>query len=479
VRAVLQVFSAVERHRDDETLQALAAIGAQLGALVERQEAQSAREMGNLHDPVTDLPNGMLLTQRADAALRAARRGGVSMSLLIVDLDDFKDVNETFGRETGDLVLRQVAGRLRAAVRQTDTVARLSGDEFAVLLHGTDGTGAAAATEKFLRILQEPYTIQDQSIEVGVTAGIAVAPEHGEQAASLLRHADFAMQAARRGGRPFATYSAESEAGPPNRLLLVRDLRQAVDRKQLLLHYLPVVNIKSGAIEGVEAVLRWNHPDHGLLTGDTIVAIAENTGLMQTVGTYVLEMALQQSRAWHDTGVTAPITVRLWSRRLQDPQFPETLAALLAQWNVKPGWIELAVASSSVTAGSAHVDDVLKRLAAMGIGICMEGLGAGSASVAHLHHLRLTKLKIDRTYVHDLAGNEEHAAIVRSALELAHALGMRAVADGVDSSAVWRSLEAMGCDLAQGQYLSDPLAPLEFVRRYGKDGKSSAPRLAM
>jgi diguanylate cyclase (GGDEF)-like protein len=431
------------------------------------------------HDALTDLPNRTLLHDRLQQALHHApppQPGAepVSVALLLMDLDRFKEINDTFGHHHGDQLLRQVGARLCAALRATDTVARLGGDEFAVLLPATDVQRASAVAGALVRALEEPFILEGYSVSVGASIGIAVAPEHGQDATTLLRRADVAMYAAKRATSGYAVYLAAQDQYSPERLGLVGELRRAIEQDQLLLYYQPKVDFKTGRLDSVEALVRWQHPVRGLVPPDQFIPLAEHTGLITPLSHWVLTAALRQCRAWRDAGLGIRVAVNLSARLLQDERLVDSIVDLLRAWDVTPDLLQVEVTESAVMADPARALQILTRLHEMGIRIAIDDFGTGYSSLAYLKKLPADEIKIDKSFVRDMPGNADDVTIARSVIDLDHNLGLSVVAEGVEDRAVWDQLAGMGCDLAQGYYLSRPIPAAALTSWVGALGQEKA-----
>ncbi|MBI4493323.1 MAG: EAL domain-containing protein [Chloroflexi bacterium] len=450
---------------------ALAALEARLAVaerhvarIAERKRIDAAPALQALHDALTGLPNRALLYDRLHQAILTARRNNAALALLVMDLDRFKEVNDALGHCAGDLLVQQVGQRLRGVLRASDTVARLGGDEFAVVLPGTNGEGATLAARKLLHALEELFVVEGQSLDVGMSIGIALYPLHGEDVETLLRRADIAMYLAKRGRGGYAVYTSEQDQHTPHRLALMGELRTAIEQEQLLLHYQPQVHFKSGQVVGLEALVRWQHPQRGLIPPDQFITLAERTGLIQPLSRWVLGQALRQCQAWRQAGLALPVAVNLSARNLHDPHLPGMIATLLATWGLPPPWPSVEITESAVMTNPHRAIEVLGRLQAMGVRISIDDFGTGYSSLAYLKRLPVDELKIDKTFVRTMAVDRKDLAIVRATIELAHSLGLSVVAEGVENQATLDHLAALGCDAAQGYYLSRPLPAPELVR---------------
>jgi diguanylate cyclase (GGDEF)-like protein/PAS domain S-box-containing protein len=415
------------------------------------------------HDPLTGLPNRALLHDRLEQAIRLAHRDGGPLALLLMDLDRFKEVNDTLGHQQGDALLQQVCQRLRDALRASDTVARLGGDEFAVLLPETDEAGATAVARQLLRVLEQPFLLEGQPVDVGASLGLALHPAHGTDAATLLRRADVAMYVAKRAGGGYTVFSAEHDRHSPDRLALVGELRQAIEQEQLTLHYQPKVGVRTGTVTGVEALVRWQHPERGLIPPDRFIPLAEQTGLIRPLTRWVLNAALRQCNTWRQAGLEIPVSVNLSMRNLHDPELPEVIAKLLARWGVPPTGLRVEVTESAVMADPGRAMEVLGQLRALGLEIAIDDFGTGYSSLGYLKRLQVTQLKIDRSFVQHMATDGSDLAIVHATIAMGHNLGLTVVAEGVEEKFAWELLTRLGCDAAQGYYLSRPLPVPELL----------------
>lgn len=456
----------------------------ELGTLFGRWKAQiAAIQHQSLHDELTDLPNRTLLRDRLRQTILAGRADAGPLALLLMDLDHFKEINDTLGHRSGDLVLREVGSRLTSSAQQSDTVSRMGGDEFAVLLPVADAAKATFAAEQILGALREPFVLEGLPIELEASIGIALYPEHGEDADALIRRADVAMYVAKAAKSGYALYVGAHDQYSPGRLALAAELRHGIESGELLLHYQPRVDCGTGGVDAVEALARWQHPQHGLMRPDQFVPLAERTGLMKGLTLWVLEAAFRQCRAWRQAGIDLGVGVNLSPRDFHDPQLPERIARLLVAGELEPAWVELEITESAVMADDARVKKNLSCLRDIGVRFALDDFGTGYSSLAHLKELPVHTIKIDKSFVSGMAVNAKDAAIVRSAIALGHNLGLHVVAEGVEDRATWNLLIALGCDGAQGNYLAPPsppeqLAPAlmrDIARAPQKTRKSSEP----
>ena len=453
------------------------ALHAQERAERARQEAEAARAQAvgaadalqhqALHDALTELPNRALLHDRLAHTLHLVERGASSLALLLLDLDRFKVINDTLGHQAGDALLQQVAARMRNAVRSSDTVARLGGDEFALLLPGADRDGAVRATQTLLAALVAPMMLEGQTVHVGASVGIALAPAQGCEATALLRHADVAMYVAKRGGSGYAVYDARHDGYNAGSLMREAELRQALATNELVLHYQPTVDLRTGHTTGVEALVRWAHPTHGLLAPDQFIPLAEQTGLIVPVTRWVLDQALAQQATWARVGHPLEVAVNLSVRTLHDEHLPDTLAWLVRRSAIAPERVMLEITESVLMADPAQALAVLTRLSALGVRVAIDDFGTGYSSLAYLKQLPVDAVKIDKSFVQHMGAAEatKDTAIVRSIIELGHNLGLVVVAEGVEDEGAWAQVRALGGDVAQGYYMSRPL-PVPSLDRW-------------
>lgn len=434
--------------------------------ITERQVMQQEMEHRALHDTLTGLANRELLADRCDQALRAAERDGRTVGLLLIDLDRFKEINDTLGHHFGDQLLIQIGPRFAGVLRACDTVARLGGDEFAVLLPEVSGIDAAAAVAHTLQAaLSRPFHVEGVELDVKASIGVVVSGEHGLNATTLMQRADIAMYVAKNRNPRVSTYDPENDTHTPERLALLGDLRRALRSGELLLHYQPKVSLSTHEVCGAEALVRWQHPVHGVLQPDAFIPLAENTGLIGPLTRHVLDLALAQTRRWADQGAPLQIAVNLSARNLLEDRLDEAVAELLARHGVPARHLKLEVTESAIMTDPVRAKEVLHRLAGRGIEIAIDDFGAGYTSLGQLKNLPITEIKIDLSYVTTMDTDTSNRLIVRSLIELGHDLGLSAVAEGVETAAIRDGLTSYGCDVAQGYFLSRPL-PVEAFDRW-------------
>ena len=429
-----------------------------------RKEAEE-RSFQALHDALTGLPNRALFCQQVDALAA----GDGPSAVMLMDIDRFKEVNDTLGHHNGDLLLCKVASRLRHVLADRGHVARLGGDEFAIHLPGMGSTQAAdVVAPQLLEALRQPLAIDDLVLDVGASIGIAAAPEHGLDAATLLQKADVAMYQAKSSHRGACVYSPEKDTYSPRRLALTGALRQAVDNGDILVYFQPKISLRLGAVEGAEALVRWRHPEMGMLTPDEFIPVAEASGLIVPLTTHVLRSALRQCTRWRQAGHAVGVAVNLSVRSLIDHSLPGELGALLAGESACADWLTLEITESSVMAEPSRTIDVLERLAAMGVRLSVDDFGTGYSSLAYLQRLPVHEVKVDKSFVLNMSSSPGDAAIVQSIIELGHNLGLSVVAEGVEDQIILDRLRALDCDVAQGYHISKPV-PAPTITRWLDD----------
>jgi diguanylate cyclase (GGDEF)-like protein len=407
-----------------------------------------------LHDALTGLPNRTLLHRRAERDLR----GDDPAAMLLIDLDRFKEVNDTLGHDYGDALLVEVAERLGGALRRGDTLARLGGDEFAILVAGAPDRGAVVELATRLQAaLRRPFALRGVAVELEASIGVALYPEHGTTIGRLLQRADVAMYDAKRGRRGVATYTADRDPYSADRLGLLAELRSAIERDELVLHYQPKISLETGELTGVEALVRWQHPSRGLLGPDAFIPLAERTGAVADLTRWVVDHALAQCRAWRDRGIDLPVAVNLAAANIVDVTLPEAIGALLERYDVPAEQLECEISEHTVMADPVRATAVLAGLRELGVGLSLDDFGTGHSSLSYLKRLPLDEVKIDRSFVAGMAADENDAVIVRSTIDLARNLGLRVVAEGVETAEIMDALRELRCDVAQGYVISRPL----------------------
>jgi diguanylate cyclase (GGDEF)-like protein len=435
-----------------------------IAAIHKTASLAAERQQQALHDDLTGLPNRVLLQDRVTRLLLDRADGSRSLAVMLLDLDHFKEINDTLGHHVGDVLIREVGQRLQTAVRECDTVARLGGDEFAVLVAAmTSNDDAVQVAERMVTALREPFTIEGVRLDVQASIGIAISPQHGSDVETLIQRADVALYTAKEERGCWAMYSPESDRYTMERLALLGELRAGLETAQLSVFYQPKSDAHTGVVLGMEALARWNHPTRGILSPDEFIPLAENTGLIGNLTFEVLRQALSQVRRWHLAGQRLGVSVNLSARQLTDLDLPRDVAAVLMEFGLPPSVLTLEVTESTIMADPSRTLTVLRKLAEMGVTLSIDDFGTGYSSLSYLKRVEAHELKIDKSFIMGMTHNSNDAVIVRSTIELGHNLGLRMVAEGVEDAKTWQLLRGLGCDVIQGYHLSRPLPPKEIT----------------
>jgi len=416
-----------------------------------------------LYDALTGLANRRLFHDRLEQAFFAAQRTGSGFSLMLLDLDRFKEINDTLGHQAGDAVLEHFAQRLKEVARASDTVARLGGDEFALVLQGAeDTTSALFVAERICRLLDEPFVIEGLTLQLETSIGIAMFPLHGDDAEQLLKRADIALYASKDSHTP-VVYAAEHDQHSADGLGLLAQIRQAIDDGELIVHFQPEVDLATGETRRIEALVRWEHPERGLLLPEAFIPLARQSAHVRPITRHVLDIALRQCREWHDAGIDVGVALNLAGRDLADARLEDEISDALRRYKLDPEQLELEIPESAVVSERGHVHKMLARLSERGVRIAVDDFGSGYASLSHLKQLPVDVLKIDQSFIENLGSGGDDDAIVRSTIDLAHSLGITVVAEGVETDEVLQRLRVLGCDLAQGFCLAHPAPPADVT----------------
>jgi diguanylate cyclase (GGDEF)-like protein/PAS domain S-box-containing protein len=432
--------------------------------VTERHETEEALRHQALHDTLTGLPNRALVNDRLSRSLAEARRSGKAVALLLMDLDQFKEVNDTLGHPVGDQLLIQVSARLAHALRDCDTVARLGGDEFAVLLTvDATHTGSQRVAERILAEIRRPYELEGVTIRTAASIGIALSPEHGHDAGTLIQRADIAMYNAKRLGGGWTFYSPEDDHTSVRRLSFANELIVALQRDELVLHYQPQVDLETGAVVGIESLVRWNHPDHGLLLPHEFIEVAEVSGVIQQITRWVIRTSIshaaQLSRAGHDVVVTANVS----GRDLYDRTLAGGIATDLADFGISSDRLLLELTERELVDDPSQVMSALGSLADVGVRVAIDDFGTGWSSLANLTRLPVHQIKIDRSFVSRMMDDANDDVVVRSIIDLGHNLGLTVLGEGVENLPTMHALRDRGCDLAQGHLWGKPMTADRLV----------------
>lgn len=424
-----------------------------------------ALEYMALHDALTGLPNRILFYDRLKQSILARQRERRSLVLMMIDLDRFKEINDTLGHHAGDMVLKEIGTRLHGALRQSDTISRFGGDEFAVLLPVSDLKDAEQVTSRMLDETKQPIIVDGNNLYVRISIGIALYPVHGEDADSLVKHADMAMYTAKSAQSGASVYSPEQKYVSEHRVVLMSELERAIEEdKELTLYYQPKISHKTGSISGVEALVRWLHPQQGLILPDSFIPLTERAGLIKSLTTWILNNAIRQCAEWHQRGIKIGVAVNLSSLSLQDLNFPEQVLGILKTWEVEPAWLELEINESAMMIDHTRSMKILTGLNEMGVKLSVDHFGAGYSSLAYIKKLPMDEIKIFRSFVINMEKDVSDTIIVRSIIDLAHNLALKVIAVGIESKQVMESLERLSCDELQGNYICPPLPAEELMR---------------
>lgn len=415
-----------------------------------------------LHDDLTNLPNRTLLYERVNHAINLAKRSVTSMVVLIMDLNQFKEVNDTLGHHCGDCLLQQVAPRLKNVIRESDTVARIGGDEFSVVLQNTDRDGAIVICNKILSALEKPFFVEGHTLKAAMSIGIAKYPEDGEDCESLMQRADVAMYVAKKDASGYAFYDAARDQYSVNRLKIINALHDAINDKKIEVHYQPIVRTNNKKLWGFEALSRWSHPELGEIIPSEFISIAEQSSLIKELTLHMLDVSFRQFQIWNEIDKEFCLSVNLSVKDIQDADFPSKIKMLLNEYSINPKKINLEITESTMMSDSKRAYDVMTELNSIGLKISIDDFGTGFSSLSYLKQLPTQSLKIDRTFVSNMLDDENDAVIVRSTIDLAHNMGRTVIAEGVENKDTLDILEILGCDFVQGFYLCMPM-PVEDV----------------
>jgi diguanylate cyclase (GGDEF)-like protein len=421
----------------------------------------------SLYDLLTGLPNRALLNDRFEQALRSAHREKLTTGLLLLDLDRFKEVNDTLGHHYGDELLIQIGARLSGELRENDTIARLGGDEFAVLLPIVDGLdGAHMIAQRLRSALTKTFVIENVELEIEASVGVVISGQHGDDAETLLKHADVAMYAAKQQGQGVLVYDPDFNLHALNRLPLLAELRRGIERDELFMHYQPKVSLSSGKVTSVEALVRWKHPERGIVCPDEFIPYAEHTSIIGPLTRHVLNLSLTQVKAWADAGHHIPVAVNISARNLLDDTLVDYIINLLAHHSLSAQMLEIEVTESAIMHDPKRAQNMLSQLQALGIRIAIDDFGAGYTSLAQLKNLPVNDLKIDKSFVLTMQSDASNALIVKSVIDLGHNLRLSVIAEGVETADALSALTGYRCDIAQGYHLSRPQTAEDFLRWY-------------
>ena len=448
-----------------------------VGELLKSKERGEQLHRVATTDELTGLANRERFRLRLDETIAEAKTTDQKFAVMLLDLDRFKEVNDTLGHHYGDELLRDLGPRLAETIGPDGLVARLGGDEFAVLPgdNTSDSDELEAIAEQLIRCVQQPVLVDEMTLEVGVSIGVARFPRDGEDPHSLLRSADVAMYAAKEAHAGCKVYAAALDRHSVRRLSVLSEFRRALDSDEIVVFYQPIMHMDGTRVHGAEALVRWQHPELGLLPPSDFIGIVEQTGLIGPLTRHVLERAIAQCAGWRQAGRNLTVSVNLSVRNLLDPDLPALIGDLLALYGLAPEALQLEITESMLMSDPDRSLVTLTRLAQLGVGLSVDDYGTGYSSLANLRRLPIDELKIDRSFVSPMLSDESDLIIVRSTINLGHDLGLKVVAEGVEDEATLTRLAGLGCDFAQGYHFSKPLAPDAFTRWIGIPAESPTP----
>ncbi len=447
-----------------------------------QQSAELERKVmhDSTHDPLTGLPNRSLLLDRIQQAIAMAQREHKQMALFMLDLDHFKDINDTLGHYQGDLLLKQVSLRLSNALRPSDTIARLGGDEFAIFTPAlTDSKDVTVILDKISKVFAQPFVLkEDMPLNVKSSIGVAIFPEHGRDVDTLIQRADIAMYVAKNSHRDYLVYSSNIDQHSSQRLTIMSELSQAIANDDLQIYFQPKISCKTMEVCGAEVLVRWKHESMGLIPPDQFIPMAERTGLIGPLTNWVLQATCQRLKTWHGRGMDLKVSVNLAVQTLLDPEFPETLTGLLAAVDLPKDSLMLEITETSVMQDPELALKILFRLRDMGIAISIDDFGTGYSSLSYLGEMPVSEVKIDKSFVLEMLNQQKDAVIVKATIDLAHNLGLKVVAEGVETKVIAQKLGGLGCDILQGYLFSRPIPGPEFEIWYHRYQDNIAARKA-
>jgi diguanylate cyclase (GGDEF)-like protein/PAS domain S-box-containing protein len=424
----------------------------------ERRRQREELEYQATHDALTGLLNRSVLLPRIDAAIADAQPSGAGFSVMVIDLDGFKEVNDALGHQSGDLLLKEVGKRILGALGDSDTLIRLGGDEFAVVFcSGCESDAAERAAQELLQAIREPFLLNELQVRISASIGIARYPQDGADSGKLMRQADIAMYRSKREGIGYSLYDHSEGERSANRILLMADVRNAISRGEFLLYFQPKVALSDGHTIGFEALARWQHHERGLISPAEFIPLIEVSDLIHPFTAWVLESAVAECARWHEDGSNATVAVNISTRNLLDAGLPERLKDCLHRHRLLPGSLELEITESSVMADPVRSLEVLTRLHQIGVKISIDDFGTGYSSLAYLQKLPVDSLKIDRSFVGQMQEHRDAMAIVSSIIGLAHTIDVSVVAEGIENESVMTALRELGCDYAQGYHVARPM----------------------
>ncbi|TDX97764.1 putative bifunctional diguanylate cyclase/phosphodiesterase [Thiohalophilus thiocyanatoxydans] len=414
------------------------------------------------HDQLTGLPNRNFLYEKVDGLIKENDRQHFEFAVLMMDLNQFKEINDSMGHQAGDKLIQYVAVRIKKILRVTDTFVRLGGDEFAVLLPGADEKTANTVARSIVQFMREPFQVDRRQIPIGLSIGVARYPDDGASADILIQHADVAMYQAKDSGTGYAVYDASADQYTTDRLSMLCNLRDALDNHEITLYYQPIVDLGRGKVWGVEALARWRHAELGMVMPSEFIPLAVQSNQMRLLSQYVLHAAIQQMAQWRDDNIELRMSVNLTVYDIQDVLLPDKLRSLIERYRINPARLVLEITESSVMTDSHSVRVVIEQLHEMGVTLAIDDFGTGYSSLAYLKQIPADEIKIDKSFVRDMTRDDNDAVIVRTTIDLAHNMGRQVIAEGVEDREAYDLLEILRCDLAQGYYICKPLPEPEL-----------------
>lgn len=429
----------------------------------EHRQAKAHLEYLATHDTTTNIPNRALFRNYFKKFILIADREKEPISLLWIDIDRFKKVNDTVGHYRGNILLREMASRLKETLHESDVVAYMGEDTFAVLLLGEGEAGATQVVRKIMKAIASPFMVDSLAIYVEISIGIAVYPHHGTDIDILFRHAEIAMSVAQKDQQGFVVYSQKHDQHNPHSLMLISELRHAIGTDQIRLHYQPKIDLTTGRLLGVEALIRWQHPTYGFIPPGEFLLPAEQTGLIKPLTSWILKEVISQCALWHGAGQEIGVAVNLSERNLQDHQITDQLALLLSKTGIDPRFLKMEVTENIILSDPGRAMQILTQQNQIGIQSSIDDFGTGYSSIGYLKQLPIHEIKIDKCFVQEMLTDEKSAAIVDAIINLGHNLGLTVVAEGVESRAVWNQLATLGCNVAQGHYISHAIPAEAFI----------------
>jgi diguanylate cyclase (GGDEF)-like protein/PAS domain S-box-containing protein len=426
--------------------------------VTEQKEQREQLEYMALHDALTNLPNRTLFNDRLEQAIITAKRENEPLAVMLMDLNNFKEINDTMGHQIGDGILKEIGTRLLKVIRSGDTVARMGGDEFLLLLPAAETEKLSQFIGRINTIMEEPFIVGERSFEVRASIGISLFPEHGEDPEVLLKHADVAMYSAKSSAENFKLYDKSLDAGISGRLELTNSIRTAIEENQFMLHYQPLLNFSTGRIDSVEALIRWNHPDRGLLYPDSFIPLAEQAHHIGAITQWVIKNVFYDLSSWQKNGFNLGVSINISARDLLDPALFDSIKFELGANSLPASLITVEITESALMMHTRQTMNNLRKLRNIGVTINIDDFGTGYSSLQHLKRLPVTGLKIDKSFVMNMTNDENDAVIVRSTIYLAHNMGLKVVAEGIEKQDVFDIIEVLGCDYGQGYFNAKPMS---------------------